>query len=76
MHKNVVTDTDITSSQVSNLIKSLKRGCSPGADGICAELLIYGVSDILNNMIASIYSAALSCGCVPEVCFWVSLFLL
>ena len=41
MHKNVVTDVDITSGQVSNLIKSFKRGCSPGADGICAEHLIW-----------------------------------
>ena len=40
MHKNVVTDVDITSSQVSNLMKSLKRGCPPGADGICAEYLL------------------------------------
>ena len=61
-------DVDITSSQVSNLKKSLKRGCSPGADGICAEHLIDGASDILYNMLSSIYSAALSWGCVPEVC--------
>ena len=71
MHKNVVTDVEITSSQVSNLIKSLKRGCSPGVDGICAEHLIYGASDILYNMLSSIYSAALSWGCVPEVCLFV-----
>ena len=72
MHKNVVTDVDITSIQVSNLIKSLKRGCSPGADGICAEHLIYDASDILYNMLSSIYSAVVS---LRFVC-WVSLFLL
>ena len=68
MHKNVVTGVDITSSQVSNLLKSLKRGCSTGADGICAEYLIYGAGDISYNMLASIYSAAFRWGCVPEVC--------
>ena len=40
IHKNVVTDVDTTSIPVSNLTNLLRRGCSPGADGICTEHLI------------------------------------
>ncbi len=43
------THITVTPTEVSKLIKSVGRNCSPGADGIRGEHLIYGRSEVLYN---------------------------
>ena len=52
---------------VSDLIDSLKRGCSPGIDGITSEHLAYGKSYELCQHLSRVYSLILSHGIVPEI---------
>ena len=43
--------------RVSEMTNSLKRNCSPGIDGITAELLKYWKSDYLCCHLSALYSA-------------------
>ena len=56
----------IKPSLVSDLISHLKRGSSPGVDGICSEHFIYGNSPTLCEILSCIYSSVLNRDCVPK----------
>ena len=46
-------------------ILRLKRGKAPGMDGISHEHLIFGNSEVLRSLLASLYSSILSTGYIP-----------
>ena len=56
----------INPDKVSRLIDTLRHSASPGIDGITAEHLQYGKSDILCSIIASSYSVILTYSYVPS----------
>ena len=64
---NVNHNVKITSQQVYDAIKVLNCGVSAGADGISAEHLVHGVSDILCKTLAEIYSYIFSYSIVPTI---------
>ena len=60
-------DEIITSEMVSDMIDRLKCNSSPGYDGITAEHLSFGKSDILLDRLAYLYNAILTYSIVPSV---------
>ena len=52
----------ITTDQVLQCIKRLKRNSSPGIGDICGEFLINGTSDALSSNLSHFYSCILSFG--------------
>jgi hypothetical protein len=63
-HKTV---SRIQAEQIKNIIPTLGKNCAPGCDGVTAEHLIYGLSDILCEHLAFINSAIMSFSVVPNV---------
>lgn len=58
---------NVDSESIQSLIRSLPKNKSAGCDGITAEHLSYGLTDTLCSVLASIYTAILSWGAVPDV---------
>ena len=56
----------INPDKVSRLIDTLRHNASPGIDGVTAEHLQYGKSDILCSILASLYSVILTYSYVPS----------
>lgn len=52
--------------QIDSLIRSLKKGRSPGEDGIMAEHLIHGLSYKLCCLISELLNACIKFGIVPD----------
>ena len=46
-------------------IKKLKCNSSPGSDGVTSEYFIHGNSNVLCNVLSSVYSMMLTHNCVP-----------
>ena len=63
---NVITHR-ITSEIVHKCIGKLKRHSSPGIDGIVAEFIILGKSDILCQHLSALYSLMFTYNHVPTV---------
>jgi hypothetical protein len=59
-------ETSITSSQVSDHIKLLKKGCSPGIDGVTSEHLYYANSEALCHYLQVVLTASLKYTIVPH----------
>jgi hypothetical protein len=66
IHHSVITHT-ILPDEVNNSIAKLKRNSSPGLDGITAEFLLYGRSNVLTQHLAALYSNLLTHNCIPSV---------
>ena len=58
---------NVRTEQVNQFILRLKRGKAPGMDGISHEHLIFGNSEVLRSLLASLYSSILSTGYVPKL---------
>ena len=57
----------VRTEQVNQFILHLKRGKAPGMDGISHEHIIFGNSEVLRSLLASLYSSILSTGYVPKL---------
>ena len=68
MNKHSQIKIHISPDDVSKLLSRLKLGCSPGIDNVCAEHLIYGKSDTLCQILASVMSAIFTWSLVPSSC--------
>jgi hypothetical protein len=60
-------NNNIQPSKVSHMIANLNRHSAPGWDGITAEHLYFGESNAMCVLLASMYSAILSCGIIPTL---------
>ncbi len=65
---------DITADELHACIKKLKRGKSPGIDGVCAEMIKDGgdllhncMLELFNRMLASHFPERLSVGMITAV---------
>ena len=52
---------------IDSIIPQLKRNSSPGIDGIRAEYLLHGRSEILCDHLSRLFSAILTFNCIPSV---------
>ena len=48
-------------------IRKLKKGTSPGIDGVTPEHMIYAASPELANVLADTYSIMISLAIIPEI---------
>ena len=60
-------DVTVSERKVTRMIKKLRKGCSPGVDGILAEHLQYGLSTSLALHIAVMMTLCLRYGCIPHI---------
>ena len=60
-------DTNIDIDTVEKLIKTLRKGTSPGIDGVQVEHLYFAISPQLCLHLANVYSIILSHSIVPEI---------
>ena len=58
---------DIANDDVISFIKKLKKGTSPGADGITPEHMIYAASPELANILADTYTLMISLAIIPDL---------
>ena len=66
LYDNYKTNVEIEPNRVIELVKSLKKGTSPGHDGITVEHLSHGMSESLSFVLAHLYSVILSNAVVPN----------
>ena len=57
----------LSPTSIEKLIKSLKRGVSPGIDGISVEHLFHALCPNLCSVLADIYSMILSYSFIPDI---------
>jgi len=57
----------ISERRIIRLIKTLRTGCSAGADGICAEHLKYAIGSTLPLHLSILLTLSLRHGCLPQV---------
>ena len=62
-----ITPQVIPPELIDSIIPQLKRNSSPGIDGISAEYLLHGRSEILSDHLSRLFSAILTFNCVPSV---------
>ena len=65
-HEDVNENITINASMIINVIRKLKRNCSPGVDGVTAEHLQFGLSEMMISHLCDLYSLVLSYACVPN----------
>jgi hypothetical protein len=56
----------LDSTHITKLIDKCRHNASPGVDGITAEHLQYGKSDVLCNLLTSLFNMILSHKCIPS----------
>ena len=59
-------DASITTDQISEYIKLLKKGCSPGVDGVTSEHLSYANSNTLRHYLQIVLSCLIQYTVVPN----------
>ena len=59
-------DITVSESKVRRLMKKMRKGCSPGVDGIVAEHLRYGLSTSLPFHLAILLTLCLRFGSIPD----------
>ena len=65
--KDVEHDFNISPAAVNRMIRSLNTNSAPGCDGITAEHLMWGNSEILCRHLAQIYQCMFTLKIVPDV---------
>ena len=60
-------DCTVTPQCVEKIIRTLKRGVSPGLDGISTEYLYFGLCMPLCSVLSNLYSVILSTATVPDI---------
>ena len=56
----------ISERRIRKMIKQLRRGCSPGVDGISAEHLYHGLGTPLSLHLSVLLTLCLRFGCLPD----------
>jgi hypothetical protein len=60
-------DVEIDPASIMSVLKNMKQGTAPGADGVTVEHLIHGFSSELCTVLADFYSSIFSSASVPRV---------
>jgi hypothetical protein len=70
-HYDVVSsgqyDCQVQPDRIKDIILSLGKGCSVGCDGVSTEHLVFGMSDVLCDHMANLYTNILTTCIVPHV---------